>query len=64
MNEPLKIVPSKTDVECAAEIKDQIAEAIKPLLAILLDAKKQGFEVQFNIGPGPALVSLKVVKEF
>jgi hypothetical protein len=68
MTHPLKIVPSKTDVEAAAEIKDRFIQSAQPLIACIEDAKNLGFDVHFHLEPGPlgniAITVLKVTKEF
>ena len=68
MTEPLKLVTAGTDVEAAAEIKKKVLAVMGPMLEVLGDAKKQGFDVNFSIAPGPlgmpVLQALKVTKEF
>lgn len=59
MNEPLNV---------AADLKEKIAEAVKPLLSVVAAASREGFGVHRQIGNDafgrPALVALKIVKEF
>lgn len=68
MTEPLKLVTAGTDVEVAAEIKKKVLATLQPMLEVLADAKKQGFDVSFALGAGPigipVLQALKVTKEF
>lgn len=63
MNEPLK-----PDADVAADLKQKIAEAVKPLLEVVAAAGRDGFGVHFQIGNDafgrPALTVLKIVKEF
>ena len=46
----IKLIPTKSDVDLAAELKQEIIEAYKPVLAVLEKANKAGFIVQVNCG--------------
>jgi len=64
----LKIVPGKTDAEQAAEFKQRMAEASKPLMSLLDEVSAAGFEMQFALGPGAlgktVIASLRISKAF
>ncbi len=49
-NNQIKLVPTKSDADLAAELKQEIIEAYKPALAALEKAIKAGFIVQVNCG--------------
>ena len=49
-NDTIKLVPTKSDADLAAELKQEIIEAYKPVLAVLEKANKAGFIVQVNCG--------------
>lgn len=49
-NNPIKLVPTKSDADLAAELKQEIIEAYKPALAALEKASKAGFVVQVSSG--------------
>ena len=49
-NDTIRLVPTKSDVDLAAELKQEIIEAYKPVLAVLEKANKAGFIVQVNCG--------------
>lgn len=46
MNDPVKLVTTKPDVEVAEELKKELAEAAKPYLAVCTKANQLGFNVQ------------------
>jgi hypothetical protein len=48
MNEPIKIVPGKSDKELAEEFKLKIVEAYKPLLSVLDDLTQAGFQANIQ----------------
>lgn len=68
MNEPVKLVTTKPDTEVAAELKQEIIEALKPALAVATKALKQGFHLQMNMGPNAfgevVIQQLNLVKTF
>lgn len=51
MNDIAKLVPTKPDAEIAEELKQEIAEALKPVLEVTTKALSLGFHVNFNLGP-------------
>jgi hypothetical protein len=68
VTEPLTLIPNKPDKERAAEIKQNLAAALIPIMELLDDAAKDGFEIQFMLAPGPlgkrVIQQLRVIKEF
>ena len=50
MNNAIKLVPTKSDADLAAELKQEIIEAYEPALAALEKASKAGFMVNMNCG--------------
>jgi hypothetical protein len=50
MNEIAKLVPTKSDVELAAEHRENIIKASEPLMAALSAARTDGFIAQLNFG--------------
>lgn len=51
MNDVARLVPTKSDAELAEELKQEIAEALKPALEVTTKALSLGFQVNFNLGP-------------
>lgn len=51
MNDPVKLVTTKSDQDRADEIKKEIVEASKPLLDVLTKVHNEGFVVGLNFGP-------------
>ena len=49
-DDTIRLVPTKSDVDLAAELKQEIIEAYKPALAVLEKASKAGFIVQVGCG--------------
>lgn len=47
-SEPLSLVPGKTDADLAAEYRKRFAEAIKPVLALVDEASRQGLLLGFE----------------
>lgn len=45
-----KLVPGQSDAEIANDLKARSIEIWKPLLALMEEAHKKGFEVQINAG--------------
>lgn len=69
MNEPLKIIPAKTDAEIAEELKRDLLKVYEPLLAILERGRVAGFICNIQVGAaGPhapiAIQSLQIMKQF
>lgn len=64
----LSIVPGKSDTEAAAEIRESMKEAIKPVMEELGKAKRLGFDVSFNVSIDatgrPFLQMLRITKEY
>lgn len=58
----------KTDIDIAREFRQQIADAMQPVLTIMQDAKRLGFDCQFGIASDatgrPHLAQLQIVKVF
>lgn len=57
----------KTDRQKAEEFKNRITEAHKPILEILNEANKEGFQISIGCGPTPTgyqILQLAVVKHF
>ncbi len=51
MNEPVKLITTKSDQERANEIKQEIVEAAKDYLAVITKAHREGFQVSVAMGP-------------
>lgn len=49
-NDTIKLIPTKSDADLAAELKQEIIEAYKPVLAALEKAHRAGFTVQLSCG--------------
>lgn len=64
----LRVVPSGTDVEAAADLREKMIEALNPVLLVLDEAGKKGFEIAFAVGKSPigknAITALRIVKEY
>lgn len=61
------LVLKKSDPERAAEIKERADALLHPLLELMTEAKRAGFELNFSIGYSmnrAVLQALKVSKEF
>ena len=67
-NNVASIVPTKPDKELAEEFKQRTIEALRPLMAILDEATKHGFHVNFNLGEdmiGRSVVqNISITKKF
>lgn len=48
-----RLVPGRPDAEVAAEFKKRIIEASEPVLAVLEEAVKAGFNINIGYGMGP-----------
>jgi hypothetical protein len=46
----LQLVPNKPDVEAAADLRKAFIEASKPLLEVIAQGKRQGFDFTFSFG--------------
>lgn len=51
MSEAIQLVTTKPDAELAEEIKQELAEALKPVLEISTKALRMGFNVQWSLAP-------------
>jgi hypothetical protein len=51
MNEAIKMVPGKTDVEIAKDLAERVSAALVPVCAILDEARAHGFDVAFRVAP-------------
>jgi hypothetical protein len=49
-NRVAQLVPSKTDADYAAELRQRIVEAYKPLFTLLEEADKKGFNINSTVG--------------
>lgn len=62
------LVPTKSDKDRADEFRTRSLEAIKPLLDVMSEATRAGFNISFNISPnfmGQATVtSLGITKNY
>lgn len=46
----LSLVPNRPDAEKAAEYRARMIEALTPVLEIMTEAQRAGFDITFNIG--------------
>lgn len=53
MTDPIQLVTTKPDTEVAEELKQELIEALKPVLEIATKALRLGFQVQLNMGANP-----------
>lgn len=51
INNPLKLVPGKTDAETANDLRKRLVEAYQPLLKLADEANDVGMAFQCAIGP-------------
>jgi hypothetical protein len=51
MSEAIKMVPGKSDAEIARELADRMSAVLAPVCAIMDEARKQGFEINFHLAP-------------
>lgn len=51
MNEPVKLITTKPDVELAKELKDELTESAEAWLKSCTKAHALGFEVVANFSP-------------
>lgn len=67
-NNIVKLASAGTDADYVARIKEKVIEAYQPLLKILNEADKKGFQVQIGCGQGPLgeyqIMQLQIVKVF
>lgn len=68
MNNPIQLVPTKSDVELASEHRLAIIEASKPLMEALTAARADGFISQLNFGEDAfkriVITSFMLLKQF
>lgn len=50
MNEPIQLVPTKSDHELAQEFKDLVLKESQPILNALEQIKKAGFDCNISFG--------------
>lgn len=68
MNEPIQLVPGKSDAEMAVDFRKRIIELYEPLLELLTEANNKGFAI--NVGCGLdglgriAILQLQISKVF
>jgi hypothetical protein len=48
-----RIVPGKSDVEVAADLKERAKQHLLPLLTLCDEARKSGFRLAFSTAQGP-----------
>lgn len=61
-----KDVPTTSDDEHAARLRDELQAALEPVCAILTDAKKAGFIINFALGEQDGIhkmTSLNIIKQ-
>lgn len=46
----IQLVPGRSDQDIVADLKQRMADAFKPFLALCDEAKRDGFDVQWQIG--------------
>lgn len=51
MNEPVKLVTTKSDQDRADEIKQEIIKASEPFLDVMTKVHNEGFMVNLSFGP-------------
>ena len=58
----------RSDAEIAEDLKKRIIEVYKPFIEIIEEARKQGFQITVQCGPGPMgnmlITQLIVAKHF
>ncbi|MDE2022103.1 MAG: hypothetical protein KGI71_04330 [Patescibacteria group bacterium] len=68
MLEPVRLIPTKPDVELAAEFKARIVEAYKPILTLLDEVEAAGFQAHINTSKGAlgkqVITQLTIVKVY
>lgn len=68
MSNVASLVPTKSDKEIADNIRSELIAAYKPIVEILTDAKKAGFDVMISTGADGFmqvhLMEIKIVKNF
>ena len=68
MNDVARLVPTKPDSEVAEELKQELAKALEPALAVATKALSLGFQVQLNMAPNAfkqvVVQHLQLVKVF
>lgn len=68
MPDPVTLVPTKSDVDTAADLRRDMQMALEPLVKVVQAAKDNGFIINFQVGPGPmgriAILNISVAKEF
>lgn len=68
MNDLVKLVPTKPDAELAEELKQELAEALQPVLAVATKALSLGFHVQLQMSPNVfkqvVVQQLQLIKTF
>lgn len=67
-NNPIQLVPTRSDHDIAKELREQITEAAKPIIAALNKTMEEGFvaQVQFGMGPYGKMIiqTLIISKQF
>lgn len=65
MTEPVKLVSAKTDMQMAAEIRNQLEAPLAACCKIMTEARENGLTVSFNISPdqhGRFMAGTSIVK--
>jgi hypothetical protein len=52
-NNPIQLVPTKSDAEFAEELKQRLIAAYEPVCKILDEGSSAGFIINVNVGPNP-----------
>jgi hypothetical protein len=50
MNEPLKISPTKSDKELAADLRSRMGPALEAVCEIMREADQHGLQIAWSIG--------------
>ncbi len=68
IGEPVRLVPSLSDADIAADLKRRMIEAFQPILALCDEAEAKGFVLAYGSGKGPlgkqVITQLVVAKHF
>ena len=66
--DPVRLVPTLSDADIAADLKRRLVEAFEPILALCNEADAKGFVLSYSSGKGPigkhVITQLIVAKHF
>jgi hypothetical protein len=66
MSEPLKIAPTKSDKELAADLRMKMEYALNAVCEIMREADQTGLQISFNLGRDQygrqAITALNIVR--